>query len=167
MFIDGDRGGKLIAKNVIMNANVKYVAAAPDGKEVEELTGKEILVALRKRVDVRDFMRWEGIRIDVKEERAVEFEGDAKAKLRKIYDDKARDSKSALMLDNNLDVIRKVSAKEVVRSLKNSRQKVYAIVIDGTASGVIVKACDESEVKYLGATNFGAVEDASVELVSL
>jgi len=167
LFIDGDRGGKLIAKNVIMNANVKYVAAAPDGKEVEELTGKEILVALRKRVDVRDFMRWEGIRIDVKEERAVEFEGDAKAKLRKIYDDKARDSKSALMLDNNLDVIRKVSAKEVVRSLKNSRQKVYAIVIDGTASGVIVKACDESEVKYLGATNFGAVEDASVELVSL
>jgi len=35
LFLDGDRGGKLIAKNVIANAKVEYVAVAPDGKEVE------------------------------------------------------------------------------------------------------------------------------------
>jgi len=34
LFIDGDRGGKLIAKNVIENATVKYIAIAPNGKEV-------------------------------------------------------------------------------------------------------------------------------------
>ena len=43
LFVDGDRGGKLIAKNVIENAKVTFVATAPEGKEVEELTGKEIL----------------------------------------------------------------------------------------------------------------------------
>src|SRR3989344_7002871 len=37
LFVDGDRGGKLIAKNVIDNARVSYIAVAPDGKEVEEL----------------------------------------------------------------------------------------------------------------------------------
>ena len=41
LFIDGDRGGKLIAKNVVDNARVAYICSAPDGKEVEELTGKE------------------------------------------------------------------------------------------------------------------------------
>src|SRR3989344_641982 len=55
--IDGDRGGKLIARNVIENARVTYVAVAPDGKEVEELQGKEILMSLRKRIPTDEFLR--------------------------------------------------------------------------------------------------------------
>jgi DNA primase len=50
LFVDGDRGGKLIIQNVLDNAKVKYIASAPDGKEVEELTGKEVLQALRKAI---------------------------------------------------------------------------------------------------------------------
>jgi len=49
LFVDGDRGGKLIANNVIEHADVKYVAVAPEGKEVEELTGKELILSLRKK----------------------------------------------------------------------------------------------------------------------
>ena len=41
LFIDGDRGGRLIAKNVIDNARVAFVAVAPDGKEVEKFTCKK------------------------------------------------------------------------------------------------------------------------------
>jgi len=55
LFVDGDRGGKLIAQNVCENANVKYIAQAPDGKEVEELTSKEILMNLRKKVPAKNF----------------------------------------------------------------------------------------------------------------
>ena len=55
MFVDGDRGGKLIAKNVMDNARVAFIAFAPDGKEVEELSGKEILVALRKKIPAQEF----------------------------------------------------------------------------------------------------------------
>lgn len=57
LFVDGDRGGQLIIKNVTDNANVNFIAVAPDGKEVEELTGKEILQALRKKVAVDDYMK--------------------------------------------------------------------------------------------------------------
>ena len=57
LFLDGDRGGKLIAKNVMSNANISFVAIAPDGKEVEELTGKEILMALRKKIPANEFLR--------------------------------------------------------------------------------------------------------------
>ena len=49
-FLDGDRGGDLILKELSQVANVNYVARAPDGKEVEELTQKELLQCLRNRV---------------------------------------------------------------------------------------------------------------------
>ena len=55
LFLDGDRGGRLIAKNVIENANIDFVAFAPDGKEVEELNGKEILGSLRKKIPAKEF----------------------------------------------------------------------------------------------------------------
>lgn len=55
LFVDGDRGGILIAKDVLANANIKYVARAPDGKEVEELLEKEIIGCLRNRMSVDEF----------------------------------------------------------------------------------------------------------------
>ncbi|MEK0348140.1 MAG: toprim domain-containing protein, partial [Nitrosopumilus sp.] len=57
LFVDGDRGGKLIAKNVFENAKIKYIAVAPDGKEVEELMGKEIFINLRKKIPAEEFLR--------------------------------------------------------------------------------------------------------------
>ncbi len=50
VFLDGDRGGDLILKSLLMVAEIDYVARAPDGKEVEELAKKEIHQALRARV---------------------------------------------------------------------------------------------------------------------
>ncbi len=49
-FVDGDRGGKLITKELLNVAEIDYTAQAPDGKEVEEITQKEILKALRGRI---------------------------------------------------------------------------------------------------------------------
>jgi DNA primase len=49
-FVDGDRGGDLILKELIDVAEIDFVTKAPDGKEVEELEKKEIHKALRARV---------------------------------------------------------------------------------------------------------------------
>jgi DNA primase len=49
-FVDGDRGGILNIKELIAVTEIDFVAKAPDGKEVEELTQKEIHKALRSRV---------------------------------------------------------------------------------------------------------------------
>ena len=49
-FVDGDRGGNLILKQLTIVADVDYVTRAPDGKEVEEITKKEIHKALRSRI---------------------------------------------------------------------------------------------------------------------
>ncbi len=49
-FVDGDRGGDLIIKELMGVTDIDFVTKAPDGKEVEELTQKEILKALRSKV---------------------------------------------------------------------------------------------------------------------
>ncbi|HII15638.1 MAG TPA: DNA primase [Nanoarchaeota archaeon] len=50
LFVDGDRGGDLIIKGVMGTCDVDFVIKAPDGKEVEELTKKEIHKALRNKI---------------------------------------------------------------------------------------------------------------------
>lgn len=48
--VDGDRGGDLIIRELTGVADIDYVTKAPDGKEVEEITKKEIHKALRSRI---------------------------------------------------------------------------------------------------------------------
>lgn len=52
VFLDGDRGGDLILKELLGTTEFDFVARAPDGKEVEELTKKEIHKALRGKIAV-------------------------------------------------------------------------------------------------------------------
>jgi len=56
LFVDGDRMGEAIAREVLRVADVDYVARAPPGKEVEELTGKEIAKALKNAVPASQFL---------------------------------------------------------------------------------------------------------------
>lgn len=49
-FLDGDRGGELILKELTQVGNVDYVALAPPGKSVEDLTRNEAMSALRGKV---------------------------------------------------------------------------------------------------------------------
>ncbi|MFH1802452.1 MAG: DNA primase DnaG [archaeon] len=177
LFIDGDRGGKLIANNVIEHASVKFVAVAPDGKEVEELMGKEILQALRKKISVAEYSRGNGNGHNGNyrdrepsrmESVDVKYDGDVKAKLRDLHSNKLGGSKGALLLDENLDVVRKVGGRDIAKAVKGSRTRVAAIILDGSTTVSLIKLCDENGIKYLAATNFGGtVSGAKVELVSL
>jgi len=50
IFVDGDRGGDLIIRELLDTTEVDFVCKAPDGKEVEEITKKEIHKALRGKI---------------------------------------------------------------------------------------------------------------------
>ncbi len=62
LFVDGDRGGVLMIKDAVETANIVYITQAPDGKEVEELTEKEILICLRNRMPAEEFLEKNKIR---------------------------------------------------------------------------------------------------------
>jgi DNA primase len=55
LFVDGDRGGQLISKEILQLTDVDFVATAPPGKEVEELTKKEVYKALREKISAEQF----------------------------------------------------------------------------------------------------------------
>ncbi len=54
-FVDGDRGGDLIIKELLAVSEVDFITKAPDRKEVEEITKKEMHKALRSRVAAEQF----------------------------------------------------------------------------------------------------------------
>lgn len=177
LFIDGDRGGKLIAKNVMTNAKIAYVATAPDGKEVEELEAKEILTALRKKFPLEEYIRRE--RINLKSETREAKEPEVQESVQKFSEEEIKklvrekyknikDSKQAVLLNNNLETVKTVNQKDITKSIYNMKNKVLAILLDGIATSSIISACSEAGIKYLAATKFANVSDsASVKLISL
>ncbi len=54
-FMDGDRGGQLNLKGLMETTDIDFVTFAPDGKEVEDLTKKEIFKALREKTPARQY----------------------------------------------------------------------------------------------------------------
>lgn len=66
VFVDGDRGGELIIREMLTKGQVDFIAQAPPGKEVEDLSRKEAGMALRDRVTPKAWLehqekrkRWE------------------------------------------------------------------------------------------------------------
>jgi DNA primase len=55
LFVDGDRAGDLIIKEFTAFADVDYIVKAPEGKEVEDLSKKEIFKALREKVPIEQY----------------------------------------------------------------------------------------------------------------
>ncbi|MFC5367642.1 DNA primase DnaG [Salinirubrum litoreum] len=50
-FLDGDRGGELILRELAQVGDVDHVAFAPSGKSVEDLARHEVMSALRDKID--------------------------------------------------------------------------------------------------------------------
>jgi len=166
LFVDGDRGGKLIIQNVTDNANVRYITMAPDGKEVEELTGKEILIGLRKKIKTDEYFgKRSPSRESPREVKKLEIGEDEKAKLKELSKDNQGSGK-AILLDENLEEIKVVPAKSLTGALRRSRKNPSVIVIDGIASNGIIGAAEEAGCQVIVAKNFSTT-DTNIQLLSL
>jgi len=182
LFVDGDRGGNLIIKNVTENAKIDFIAIAPDGKEVEELTGKEILQALRKKVPAKEYAEtsrrkssrnysWERNDLrEPKEERVSKKDRNIKKmseeEKEKIQDDLSEliGTKGAIVFNENLERIKKVPLRRI-HSLRID-ENAYIIAIDGTATPKILETCEVLGCSNLIATNF-VDTNTEINLISL
>ncbi len=182
LFVDGDRGGKLIIQNVTDNANIKYIAIAPDGKEVEELAGKEILMNLRKRIPLEEYFRRErylsmnsrndrnfsnysnrsnysnsGNRPETPAEK-VELDDDKKQILKDIFMEIEGTGK-AILLDSSLKEIKSVSARGLNLTLRKISAKPSVLVIDGAVTGSLIDVAEEIACQIIVAKNFSATSE--------
>ncbi|MBI2449143.1 DNA primase [Candidatus Pacearchaeota archaeon] len=166
LFVDGDRGGKLIVKNVTANADIDYIAIAPDGKEVEELSAKEMLACLRKRFPARQRLNNEIEKV-VEHENNKEITPEDKEKLKHLLE-QVEGKRKALLLDHDLNIIREVSTRNISAALSKMINKVFAMVMDGIAIMPMINAAEKANCKYIVAKSFSQItEEINVKLLSL
>ena len=172
LFVDGDRGGKLIAKNVCDNANVAYIATAPDGKEVEELAGKELLQALRKKVPAKVFLG----KLNLKSSRARStkdnIETSGKIERRKLSDDdisKLRElsseikGKNVLVVNDKLEIVKNISASR----LNSVNAEDAFVLVVSNAYDTIIREAEKLQSKAVAAKTFGKIGETTMQLISL
>ncbi len=66
-FVDGDRGGELILRELFQTSEIDYVARAPRAHEVEELSAKQLVKCLRNKVPGDQYMEMNGLSFEEKE----------------------------------------------------------------------------------------------------
>lgn len=157
-FFDGDRGGELILKELLQIADVDYVARAPEGKGVEDLTQKEIVKALRNKVPVEQIHLLKKEK-DVREE-SKEKEDESRlsiSELLKRHKDEVEGKLTARILDRNLKLLREIPVRDLVKTLKTNNTKGTVIVFDGVITQRLVDLAAKRDVNYLVGVRLGNV----------
>ena len=90
-FVDGDRGGELILRELFQVAEVDFVARAPRAHEVEELTAKQIIKCLRNKVPGDQYMEMNGLVTEQRSLEEIEEEEDREEKHERRERRKERD----------------------------------------------------------------------------
>jgi len=66
VFVDGDRGGELILRELLQVADVDFIARAPQTREVEEIPQKLIMKSLKNKIPREQYMDMYNIKIESK-----------------------------------------------------------------------------------------------------
>jgi len=155
-FLDGDRGGDLILKELMSVAEIDFVARAPRGKEVEELSKKEVFQCLRAK-EPTEQARTEIVKEEAQEkiptyQSGVEF--DKLSKFRETLENLIG-TRAACFLDENLEIIGRVPVKEMFSAMRELDSKV--IVLDGDIDQKLVNQCANNGIKYVIGMRVGRI----------
>ncbi len=151
-FLDGDRGGDMIL-NELKNAGVRVdlVARAPYGKEVEDLTGKEIVDALHHAIPFEDALK------HLKIPKAKEPLPELPEKL-KDYVSEVEGKLMAVLLDDKLNELKRTPVSELAQELQNLKDSVKYVVFDGIVTQRLVDVLSEKkDIVYLIGVRIGEI----------
>ncbi|MEM0091305.1 MAG: DNA primase DnaG [Saccharolobus sp.] len=169
-FLDGDHGGDLILKELLSN-NVKidFVARAPVGREVEELTGKEIAKALSNMVPLTQYLKKQQeaqqllLQSSVAEEKPI---SETKQQIiqisvpKNVIEDvkKLPGTLEGLLYDNNWNVIEKVQVRDIIPKLENYNQNNIAyIIFDGVVTQRLLDLASQKNIKMIIGARIGGI----------
>ena len=144
-FLDGDRGGELILKELLQVGEVDYVTRAPKGKEVEDLTKDEVMVALRDKIPVEQIFHDMGVKVKKPEPPKSE---DKIRVLKGILKD-LEGSGNAEILDDALNILKQIKVENLYDELKDVHNNVYAVVFDGVISQRLIDIAREKGLKHI------------------
>ncbi|MGQ0795272.1 MAG: DNA primase DnaG [Nitrosopumilaceae archaeon] len=137
-FLDGDRAGGFILKELKAMVNVDVVHRAPEGVEVEELTPQQIADILKETAE------------DMKKETAKPVLKDPKDEsianvAKKVYEN-LNESLEAVALDDRINELFKVPVSEVVGKLSSGSGIKY-LVLDGIITQRLIDAAKQAGIE--------------------
>jgi DNA primase len=145
-YLDGDRGGDLILKELMQVAPVDYIARAPLGKEVEDLTPKELMRCLREKVPVEQGkpagFRPEPVHMPPRPP-PVQLPPNVIAKAKEL-----RGSLEGILLDQNMGELAKLPVSELAGKLADYNG-VETIIFDGVVTQRLLDLAEERGVKLV------------------
>jgi len=161
-FVDGDRGGELILRSLLRVADVDYVARAPPGKEVEELTAKEIAKALRNKTPAKEYLEMlekgearEEVKVTVAEEVTKEIAKEVPDHVIDLIEE-LQGTLEGVLYDKNWNILRRVAVRDLVDAITNA-DSIYAIVFDGVITQRVVDQAFKKDVRIIVAARIGEV----------
>ncbi|MDT7889103.1 MAG: DNA primase DnaG [Desulfurococcales archaeon] len=182
-FVDGDRGGDMILKTLLKSVKIDYIARAPQGKEVEQLTGKEIERALKNMVAASEYLKQIQEKREVEEVRVEEQEQEARATqaeqaqletLIEIPDKVAEDAKTligtltGILYDASWNPIEKLTVRDLYERLSAKEPgTVYAVVFDGIITQRMIDIAKEKRIKLLVGARIGSITGKPEEIEML
>jgi len=146
-FLDGDRGGDLILKELLQTADIDYVARAPEGKGVEDLTHKEIVKSLRNKVPVEQ-LHFTKPREEEKKDLISAL---------KAHKEEIEGKLIARFLDKNLNVIKEFPVRDLVKALKTDNLKISAVIFDGAITQRVVDIAVKRNIEWLIGAKIGGI----------
>jgi len=159
-FVDGDRGGELVLRQLLQVADIDYVARASPGKEVEELTGKEIAKCLRDKVPVSEYLAMleKGPQTPqpphppqphaVAEAQVASVRSKIPSEVLKEAE-KLVGSLEALIYDEGWKLLTKIPVKDLANYLQSSQDPISYVVFDGVITQRLVEVAEARGVKML------------------
>lgn len=167
VFLDGDRGGDLILKELLATSDVDFVARAPQGKEVEELTKKEIHKSLRDKLSIdqakRELENGNGAKTYIPEARIEsripkpKLDQKKKEKFREIINS-LTGTRAAFFLDGQDDVLGKVPVREMFNTMKEIEAE--SLVFDGIIDQKLVTFCSQRGIKFIVGMKSGKFKES-------
>ncbi|MBX5321607.1 MAG: DNA primase DnaG [Candidatus Bathyarchaeota archaeon] len=151
-FLDGDRGGDLILKELLQVTNVKYIARAPRGKEVEELNCKEIFEALEAKVPLEELLK------PKREKRKIELPKEIVQIAKELVG-----TLEAVLLNEKLEPIERLPVSQLAEKLQQT-SGVETVIFDGIITQRIVDIASEKNIKNIIASRISEAVKPSLNV---
>ena len=144
--LDGDRGGDLIFKELLQVTDIKYIARAPRGKEVEELNCKEIFEALEAKVPIQEATKQEAPKPPKREKQKIEVPKQIAETMKAL-----EGTLEAVLLNEKLEQIERLPVSQLAEKLQQE-EGVDTVVFDGIITQRIVDVASEKNIKRIVAS---------------
>jgi len=124
-FVDGDRGGDLILKNLLDQVHVDYVARAPNGMEVEQLTGKEIARSLSQMMPA-EAVKQQLLSIKETKEEAEAAHEQTLPEVQTVTEEKVEEKKEEVA-EKKEELAQESTNQQVLQEVSKAEQKVESV----------------------------------------